>query len=287
MKCSFTTAAVIIGIVAIASNLVGRVRYADKNGGAGRYPGVQAAIDAAIEGDTVRILPGIYDENVVLGKNIVVQGGGFQNTIVRSTHGDAVTMTSGKIMWLTVVAAGNGVLIKNSTITNCIVRDCSGTGIAINGTGAIVRNCLSFNNRGDGIVALGGATTIATNNISFANGAWGMFGQDGSSMIARYCVVYGNGAGSLGGQWGRNYAATDCLYVDAGLSTDGSLRLSGVSSAKDAGDPTLLDLDGSRSDMGYYGGPDAPLLPYITLPESVRLNADGSIQFDFTGKVGY
>ena len=32
------------------------------------------------------------------------------------------------------------------------------------------------------------------------------------------------------------------------------------------GDPKILDLDGTRSDMGYYGGPDAPLLPYFTIP---------------------
>lgn len=286
MKCSFTTAAVIIGIVAIASNLVGRVRYADKNGGAGRYPSVQAAIDAAIEGDTVRILPGIYDENVVIGKSVVVQGGGFQNTIIRSTQGDAVTITSGKIMWVSVTAAGSGVVVKGATIANCVIRDCSGIGILINGRDAIVVNCIVTNNRREGVVTSGDATAIVNNTIVFSNDMWGIYGNYPGVMSIRYCAAFGNRS-NMGGDNGNAYSMTSCLTSDVGVSTDGSLRLSGVSSAKDAGDPTLLDLDGSRSDMGYYGGPDAPLLPYITLPQNITLSVDGSIQFDFTGKVGY
>jgi len=75
-----------------------RVRYVDKNGGTGRYTTIQAAIDAAIEGDTVRILPGIYNESINIGKNIVVQGGGIINTIIYSEKPDvaAVNMTSEK-----------------------------------------------------------------------------------------------------------------------------------------------------------------------------------------------
>ncbi len=44
----------------------------------------------------------------------------------------------------------------------------------------------------------------------------------------------------------------DPLFVDA---LAGDFHLSGGSPAIDAGDPAVLDLDGSRSDMGLYGGP--------------------------------
>jgi len=46
------------------------------------------------------------------------------------------------------------------------------------------------------------------------------------------------------------YAAGDC---------DSDLRLDAASPLVDAGDPELTDPDGSRSDVGAYGGPDAPV----------------------------
>ncbi len=66
-----------------------------------------------------------------------------------------------------------------------------------------------------------------------------------------------------------NVVAADPGFV--AWSRDGDcdnddLRLLGTSPFKDAGDPALADLDGSRSDMGAYGGADQPV---------VDLDADG------------
>jgi len=40
----------------------------------GQYEKIQLAIDAASEGDTVKILPGIYNENITINKNITLEG---------------------------------------------------------------------------------------------------------------------------------------------------------------------------------------------------------------------
>jgi len=53
-----------------------------------------------------------------------------------------------------------------------------------------------------------------------------------------------------------NVVATDPGFVDWDTSCDADLRLLGTSPFKDAGDPALLDRDGTRSDMGAWGGAD-------------------------------
>jgi hypothetical protein len=45
--------------------------------------------------------------------------------------------------------------------------------------------------------------------------------------------------------------------------------LQAFSPAIDAGDPSILDLDGSRSDIGYTGGPGGASYAYIDLPPAV------------------
>jgi hypothetical protein len=45
------------------------------------------------------------------------------------------------------------------------------------------------------------------------------------------------------------------IFADPMLSSDSSFYLQAGSPCIDAGDPTILDVDGSRSDIGMYGGP--------------------------------
>ena len=57
------------------------------------------------------------------------------------------------------------------------------------------------------------------------------------------------------------YTTVDPSYTDVSSSTatDWDLSLGSSSSLIDAGDPTLLDSDGSTSDVGAFGGPNAAL----------------------------
>ena len=49
-------------------------------------------------------------------------------------------------------------------------------------------------------------------------------------------------------------------------------HLQKYSPATDAGDPNILDADGSRSDIGMYGGPEGEIYQYIDLPPSIPKN---------------
>jgi len=274
MKYFISTLAILL-LLAFALNA--KVIYVDKNGGSGKEITIRAALQKADAGDIIRIAPGIYDEQITIDKDVTVQGSGAKVTVLTGNYDPVVIHKAGKLMWVTVTSF-------------------KGTGVAVYGTGSI-SNIVLINSKSHGIVAMYGSNVIISNCIAINNGEHG-FNNDSNSNVfyncisinnrtnyyngrtpnARYCSSYGTGGGNFNN-------CVNCLTVDPMLTSD--YRLGANSQLIDGGDPTILDLDGSISDIGYYGGPDAPLLPYITLPAYFKLNDDGSMQFQFKARVGY
>lgn len=57
------------------------------------YTTIQAAIDAAVNGDTITVAAGTYVENVVVNKAITLEGAGSSSTIIVATDGNAYPLT--------------------------------------------------------------------------------------------------------------------------------------------------------------------------------------------------
>ena len=66
-------------------------------------------------------------------------------------------------------------------------------------------------------------------------------------------------------------------------STKGELdfHLQAFSPLIDAGDPDILDKDGTRSDIGLYGGPFGDMYKYQDLPPRVPVNLTASVDTDY------
>ena len=97
-----------------------------------------------------------------------------------------------------------------------------------------------------------------TNNIIFGAFDWGigLHQQPGVGSVVDYNLIWGPSAQYVGG--GQNAAGASSLGLDP-LFADSSatdFTLLDGSPARDAGDPSVFDADGSRSDLGAYGGPD-------------------------------
>lgn len=102
-------------------NAGGNTIYVDDDGGAD-YTKIQDAINAASENDTIYVYSGIYNENIVIGKNIKLIGAGIGSATINGNGAHTIKINQ------------NNVQISNFTITNtgetyyCLylnnVRDC-------------------------------------------------------------------------------------------------------------------------------------------------------------------
>ncbi len=182
----------------------------------GNYPTIQAAINDAIEGETIIVSPGTFTENINFnGKNIILASTDPENSnIVASTtidgnqNGSVVTFSG---------AETSACVLKGFTITNGDKTDDSsrGGGIKGNSTQAWITNCIITGNTaiyGGGINSCNGIISNCTISGNFARGTGGLFRCNGTITD---CIIsnnystsggptsqYGPGSGGLGWCYG-------------------------------------------------------------------------------------
>ena len=91
-----------------------------------------------------------------------------------------------------------------------------------------------------------------------------LFAHDGDVIGVRYTNLFGNATGdgtsdcSDTSGW-TNMLAVNPDYTDTTATdpADWDMSLATGSALIDAGDPSILDTDGSTSDVGSHGGPNA------------------------------
>ena len=229
--------------------------------GAGQFTSIQQAINNASTADTIQVWPGTYNEAININKNIVLQGSGYENTIITGSFNPTVTISVGEIKWFMISSlAGNGIKISAGKVNSCVIKGCSAAGILSNqGTSSVI-NCTIVNNNGDGIVTDCGSTAWinVVNCISYGNTGTGFKNNNG-----QYCggptiaLSYSNGStsGTTGNQ--------GCISSDPIFISSTNYHLSSGSPCLNSGQPSLSDPDGSISDMGYFGGPTCPIFPVV------------------------
>ena len=191
---------------------------------------IQGCIDQAVDGKTIRVLPGTYPGSIdFLGKAITVRSeDGPETTIVEGNGNPVVTFDDGEgsnsiLEGLTLTGgegrplggevynAGGGILIQNSSprILGCVVRQCTGghgAGIYIENGSPEISSCTVADNTlvewssfGGGIYINGGApvvtgSTIVGNGAEFFidGAAGGGICVDGGSPTISGCLIRGN-----------------------------------------------------------------------------------------------
>ncbi|PYU99398.1 MAG: hypothetical protein DMG26_16610, partial [Acidobacteria bacterium] len=135
-------------------------------------PTIQAAINAASNGDTVLVAPGTYYENInFMGKAITVtsSGGPAVTTIDGDAAGSVVTFSSNE---------GTNSVLSGFTITNGLGGNgnCSGAGITIYSASPTVKGNVITNNPLVGICAGVSSALIQANVITYNGDAGGVGG---------------------------------------------------------------------------------------------------------------
>ncbi len=270
---------------------------------------IQAGINAAVDGDTVLVGPGVYQENLDLHEKslVLTARAGVDSTFLEgATETTPLILCSGSI---DSTAEVSGFTFQNAS-ANHVIPATNGSRIRIVGNRfrflvgnltliycndshpRIERNVFYANAVGNACVGVyQGNSSAEIMNNSFVSNSRGFYCLSGLAIAENNIVVgsteygiFGSfGALSFNDVWnnGTNYDG-GATPGEGDISADPSFRdlpnqifrLAGDSPCIDAGDPDPIynDPDGSRNDIGAYYYVNTP----PTAPE-LRLPADGSV----------
>lgn len=152
-------------------------------------PTIQAAINAASDGDTVQVAPGTYTENInFMGKSITVtSSGGASNTIIDGGQKGFVVNFS-----------------NNETRASVL------NGFTITDDAPPLPTQVLFNTDG---VFVGGANPTITNNIITNNRGYGIEINFGSAYISGNTISHTSTAGDPSQDFGCDYDDGDAIFI--------------------------------------------------------------------------
>ncbi len=189
--------------------------------------------------------------NVIAGNEAIIGGGvylgeGYDETATAWIVNNALADNEANRLGGALAAVSQGgITLQNNTIVGNQAAQ-GGGGLYLYESPADVRNNILARTIDGDAITLSGTDALAVSSV-------------------QYNDLYDNPAGDLGGDLATLGIDDTNLTTDprlAGYTLDGehdndSYALSLASPCIDAGDPELSDLDGTRSDMGMYGGPYA------------------------------
>ncbi|MBI3587235.1 MAG: right-handed parallel beta-helix repeat-containing protein [Ignavibacteriales bacterium] len=222
------------------------------------FPTIQEGVNSVAGIGVVRVASGEYKEEVTLKDSVFLLGASPANTIIKGNV-FAFDVLGAQISGFTVKDTNTaGIHCRNAflKITNNIVINQPHNGIhSSHSTLTIVNNVLSGNGQ-NGILVIDSSSVIVKNNIFVRNSQLGIGGDTFSTASIGYNDAWGNGAGSFAPQFfpASTNIAVNPLFID---TTSGNYSLQAGSPCRNAGDPDpqYNDGDGSRNDMGAFGGP--------------------------------
>jgi hypothetical protein len=243
------------------------------------------------DGDVILVDEGSYQENLNLsGKDVLIKSKkGFKSTILMpEDKGDSlniksvVSISSGKIVGFTIGhgetffdSKGGGLSVtQNGVVQNCLIiwNESSGLGggIYLDDNGKLYNNII-YQNRaisGSGIY-ISSAHGEIINNTIIENDV--MIEGNCTGLLLRNNIIYNSHPGiSFFDQASQTGVTIDYSLLDTYIEISSNnivadpefidyvdFKLFPTSPCVDAGHPgdQYLDIDGSRNDMGAYGGP--------------------------------
>ena len=237
------------------------------------YPTIQAAIENATDGDTIRIWNGTYYENIVVNKSVSLIGNSTHGTVIDgSGSGDVVVLAKdgASISGVTIRNSGSGgcgvkVLAGNCSISNCrIVENHYGLALLptwsspeVHGEGTDYTGMHSSDMDGDGVpeILAGNRSTDRVEIWSYTSGSGRMEVSDTTSAFPHdiHGVATGdfNEDGRLDVVTALRFYGTYITYKTASGWTTPSRLQSRYGNAVTAAD---LNGDGHQDIFAYQDG---------------------------------
>ncbi len=169
------------------------------------YQSIQAAINAAPVGHTVRVIPGIYEENITVGKNVTLESHNGQVYVV----GDLLIGSAGKVIMDNVSVLFDDIIISEGGIFQVTAspNTIEATGnVYVDGLFTLDNTTLKMNCDYDGQYRI---QVNATGTMEVINGSFITRGAS-NTYYDFYVVQY------------ATFTVTDSIIERAGYSTGGS-----------------------------------------------------------------
>lgn len=276
---------VVMATLFFARPALSAIIVVDQNGG-GDYRTIGEGIRAATAGDTVKVLSGIYEEALSINKNITLIGEGPDTTTIRNPGGTTITIganVSSRISGFVITGGLDGFYIDdeaNVVIENNLIVDNSRHGINVKGyytkaTVSAVNNTIIGNGSSGIWTDSNNSQLLVSNNIISNNGEYGIRSYSGEDLSANYNDVYNNKKANSDTSLNDTNLSSDPRFVNASI---GNYHLRADSPCIDEGRPSSAsdsDPDGSRPDMGAWGGPGA--INFWISPTGVPIVIDLSV----------
>jgi hypothetical protein len=242
-------------------------------GTGGCYSSIQAAINAAVTNDTVKVMPGTYYECISINKKIWLMGSGHGVTKINCYEGAAVRFVAGSngayLIWFTIQSGtGNGIEVSIDLfpfIFNNVIQCCGASGIWVDRASPVIANNVIYKNTWTGIHFTDGVyspfcyNNIISNNYSCGYGCNAGSGACPEEIRSENNCFYNNLAGNFcnGHIPGPGDIQLDPQFVNPTCESSADFHLKPGSPCIDKGREGFPDCDGTRGDMGVYGGPNA------------------------------
>jgi uncharacterized repeat protein (TIGR01451 family) len=227
-----------VAIFAALALLTLPVRAADQcvapGGAGGCHASIQAAVDAASSGDTVRVVAGTYTENIGISKDLTLLGG-FDDTTLTSRTPRSSIINGGRIASVIGIFNGATVTVDGFTITGGDANGVGG-GIAIFEANAIIRDNLIEDN-------------VASRDPAVFGQGGAIFGQGSNAII----IIEGNTIqGNIGNGAGGN-------------AVGGGIELAGATAATITNNSIIQNIAVISGSFGNGGGISTANVQKLTL----------------------
>jgi hypothetical protein len=266
----------------------------------GEYLTIQAGIDAAVDGDTVVVSQGTYNENVVINKGVILTSTNPDdpavagNTIIDAGGSDsAVTFSGGD--------PNNTYSLEGFTITGG-----NSAGIKCQSGNITISNCIVTNNihytpsagKGGGISNISANLTVIdctfTGNTAFGSGNNGGYGggifSDNGELLVVGCQFIGNSSGQEGGAIANDYNKTtikDSVFIDNSSDTGGAINSSHypLITSNCTFINNMARLGGAVYQKGLYLGDMTCRINNCTLYENIATEYGGAAGIGYEGNL--